>query len=237
MRLTIIILAGIAILAACKEKSQTQFEISGVIKNSNAKKVYLEETPVANMQRIVVDSSAIGKDGAYSLKAKSKEESIFNLRLDANDYPFASVINDAPKVKLNADFNNMKEPYTVEGSTASQIMRDFLLTSSTRMREINTIDQQINSLTIAKTEDSVIQPLVTKRNAIADGLKQYTMQIINSATSPALTLFVLGGYQSMASNPSFHIEGFTNEEISKIINETAKKFPDPPGYCLCEKNI
>ena len=237
MRLTIIILAGIVFLASCKEKSQTQFEISGVIKNSNAKKVYLEETPVANMQRIVVDSSDIGKDGAYSLKAKSKEESIFNLRLDANDYPFASVTNDVPKVKLNADFNNMKEPYTVEGSSASQIMRDFLFTTNTKTQEIYTINQQINNLGSAKTEDSATQSLVAKRNTIAEGLKQYTLQIINSSTGPALTLFVLGGYQSMASNPSFQIEGFTNEEISKIINQTANKFPSHQGIASVKKTF
>jgi peroxiredoxin len=237
MRLTIFILAGIAILASCKEKSQTQFEISGVIKNSNAKKVYLEETPIANIQRILVDSSAIGKDGTYSLKTKSKEESIFNLRLDANDYPFASVTNDAPKLKLNADFNNMKEPYTVEGSKASQIMRDFLFTTNTKTQDIYNINQQINSLVAAKTEDSAIQSLAAKRNEIAEGLKKYTLQLINSSTSPAVTLFILGGYQSIASNPSFQIEGFTNEEISKIINETARKFPSHQGIASVKKTF
>ena len=237
MRLTIIFVAAIGILFSCKEKSQTQFEISGVIKNSNAKMVYLEETPLASMQRIVLDSSAIGKDGSYSLKTKSKEESIFNLRLDAYEYPFASVINDAPKLKLNTDFNNMKELYTVEGSKASQAMRDFLFTSSTRMRDISTAEQQINSLAIAKTADSVIQPLANKRNAEAKDLKQFTLQTVNSSTSPALTLFVLGSYQSMASSPSFHIEGFTNEEISKIINETAKKFPDHQGIASVKKTF
>ena len=237
MRLTIFILAGIAILASCKEKSQTQFEISGVIKNSNAKKIYLEETPIANMQRILVDSSAIGKEGAYSLKTKSKEESIFNLRLDANDYPFASVTNDAPKLKLNADFNNMKEPYTVEGSKASQTMRDFLFTTNTKTQDIYNINQQINSLATAKTEDSAIQSLAAKRNEIAEGLKKYTLQLINSSTSPSVTLFILGGYQSMASNPSFQIESFTNEEINKIINETARKFPSNQGIASVKKTF
>jgi peroxiredoxin len=237
MRLSILFILTAWLLVSCKEKSQKLFEISGTLKNANGKVVYLEETPVATMQRVVLDSSPIKKDGSYSLKVKPKEETIFNLRLDEQVYPFASVINDAPGVKVNADLSNMKDPYTVEGSTASQVMKDYLFESGRRMRDIYSIDRQLDSLKRALVPDSNLTSLKEKRATSAQDLKNYTEQIIQSSQSPALTLFILGSYQSMANNPAFRLEGFSNEEISKIINETVAKFPQHAGIASIKKTF
>ena len=238
MRFMILFIICIGVLASCKEKSsQKLFEISGTIKNSNGKMVYLEETPVATMQRIVLDSSPIKKNGSYSLKVNPKEESLFNLRLDEQVYPFASVINDAPSVKVNSDFSNMKDPYTIEGSKASQEMKDYLNESGKKMRKIYMADRELDSLNRIGASDSSKSTLKEERATGARDLKNYTEQIIQSSESPALTLFILGSYQSMANNPAFRLEGFSNEEISKILNETTAKFPDHAGIASIKKNF
>ena len=237
MRLLILFILSVGLLASCKEKPQKVFEVSGTIKNSNGKIVYLEETPVATMLRVVLDSSPIKKDGSFSLKVKPKEESIFNLRLDDQVYPFVSVINDTTSVKIYSDFSNMNEPYTVEGSKASEVMKDYLYESGKKMRDIYSTDRQLDSLAKAGVPDSSLSTLKEKRGAAAKDLKNYTEQIIQSSQSPALTIFILGSYQTMANNPSFRLEGFSNEEISKIINATAAKFPDHIGIASIKKSF
>ncbi len=68
-------------IASCNNKtSKKKFEITGTLTNSNAQMIYLEEVPMATMQRMVVDSAAVGKDGKYSLKTDATEENIFNIR-------------------------------------------------------------------------------------------------------------------------------------------------------------
>ena len=56
MKNGIILWLVFAILLGCKEQSKEGFEVSGVITNAPASKIYLEEIPVASMQRMVVDS-------------------------------------------------------------------------------------------------------------------------------------------------------------------------------------
>src|SRR5215510_6238555 len=99
---------------SCQHESSKQFEISGHIKNSNGKMVFLQETPLGSGERIIADSSVIGKDGSYSLKAKAAEESLFSLFLKGDVYPFAYIINDVAKIVVNADAENQND-YEVKG--------------------------------------------------------------------------------------------------------------------------
>src|SRR5689334_25065345 len=107
---------------SCKHETPKQFEISGHIKNSNGKMVYLQETPLGSGERIIADSSAIAKDGSYSLKSKATEESLFSLFFKGDIYPFAYIINDAPSIVVNADVQNQYD-YEVKGSDASRSLK------------------------------------------------------------------------------------------------------------------
>ena len=95
----------IGILGSCTGKSsEKKFLVSGTIVNNPAKIIYLEEIPMATMQRMVIDSAVLGKDGKYELKAGIAEDRVYNLRLDQNTYPMAAVINDASKITVDATF-------------------------------------------------------------------------------------------------------------------------------------
>ena len=97
----------IALVAGCKNESGTgKFEVSGTIANSGAKMIYLEELPPVTMLKVVVDSATLGADGKYTLKAKATEATIFNLRLDQQEYPLASVVNDNAKITVNANIKD-----------------------------------------------------------------------------------------------------------------------------------
>src|SRR5687768_15845485 len=101
MKLKFIIPVLLCGLLACKKKDRDYFEVSGTLTNSKAKMIYLEEIPVATMQSIIVDSSQL-RNGRYTLKTTMREATIYNLRLDQNAYPLASVLNDEPTVTVNA---------------------------------------------------------------------------------------------------------------------------------------
>src|SRR5258705_12346727 len=119
----------IFLFSSCKHEAKKQFEVSGTIKNSNAKMVYLEETPLGSGERIIVDSSIVKNDGSFHLRAKTSEESLFNLFLKNEAYPFAFVINDAAKVIVYADAKNPND-YVVEGSPGSKSLKTFSMNAS-----------------------------------------------------------------------------------------------------------
>ncbi|NJK53031.1 MAG: hypothetical protein HC936_09820 [Leptolyngbyaceae cyanobacterium SU_3_3] len=88
--------------------------------------IYLEEIPMATMQRIIVDSAKVDANGRYKLQTGATETGIYNLRLDQNTYPLTSIVNDAPKIMVDAVFSKengqFAESYEVKGSPASQKM-------------------------------------------------------------------------------------------------------------------
>src|ERR1700682_4615664 len=121
MQRWVVVFAAVIVLTSCTGKSsQKGFEVNGPLTNNTAKMIYLEEIPAATMQRIVVDSAMLGKDGKYILKADPGEASIYNLRLDQNGLPFAAVINDVSKITVDVTFskenNRFAENYDVKGS-------------------------------------------------------------------------------------------------------------------------
>ncbi|HWC52874.1 MAG TPA: TlpA disulfide reductase family protein [Chitinophagaceae bacterium] len=237
-----IALAALVLIAACNNKSaKKQFEISGTLTNSHARMIYLEEVPMATMQRVVIDSAVIGKDGKYSLTTGANEETIYNLRLDQSTFPLTSVINDVPAITLNATFSNdsnhVMEQYDVKGSPASGQLKDFMYAFTEKLKNIYDNGYQIDSLQNLHSPDSVVQPLIEKHaKAVAD-IKNYSVQQMNESKNPSLTMFELGYYQTTANNPAFKIEALGDDEVSKIVNELYAKFPSHTGLAQIKNSL
>lgn len=226
---------------ACKNEQKDVFKVSGTITNGTAKTIYLEEVPVATMQRVVVDSAELGADGKFRLEAKPKEQSVYNLRLDQSAYPMAAVINDAASVTVDARFsgqqNQFADNYEVKGSGASQQLKDFMKAFNNELQKIYIISQQGDSLQKAGAPDSLIAPLVAGHSDIAERLKRMLLDAVEASKSPALTMFELGYYQTTANNPAFGLQGLDNAEVTRIVNEAAGKFPDHPGVASVSRGL
>lgn len=222
-------------------ESEKKFSVTGTISNSNAKMIYLEKIPAATMQPMVSDSAKIEKNGSFSLKADAGESVVFNLRLDQSRYPVASVINDAEKVKLNIQLskenNEFAEKYEVEGSPASQQMKDFMYTFNNELQKIFGIARRADSLQKTGAEDSVLFPLMAEQKILADNVKKYAEEALSKANDPALIMFELGYYQSTANGSGFGLESLSDEQVSKIVDETAKKFPSHQAIAAIKASL
>lgn len=229
MRLrTLFVITTLLLLASCKNEEGNKLTVTGTIKNREARMIYLEETPVATMQRIIKDSALIPKDGKFTLKANPEEESIFNLRLDNDVYPFVSLINDANKISVEADFAKTGEFYTINGSAASEAVRQYLTHSGELMRDIYYFDKGIDSLKKTSSDSAYIAATM-KRNEQVEALKKYTEESIRNAKSPSLAMFILSTYQGIANNPGFKIVPLDNTEVGSILNELTTRFPQHHG--------
>lgn len=242
MKKELIVFVIIASLVSCKDQpSQKEFEVNGTIGNNTAKMIYLEQIPVATMQPVTVDSAIIGKDGKFLLKTEANEATVYNLRLDRGVYPIASVINDTSKVTVNATLSKenslFAENYEVKGSRASQKMKDFMYAFNGMLQAIFYNSRHADSLQKSEAADSILAILQDERTKIASNLKNLTLESIGSSGNPALTMFELGYYQSTANNPAFQLEAFNNDEVSKIVDEVAGKFPSHKGVELVKKSL
>lgn len=229
LKLFVASLTATLLISCADSSSEKKFSVSGTISNSSAKIIYLEKIPAATMQPLLSDSAVIGKDGKYSLKADTGESVVYNLRLDQSNYPVASVINDVEKIKLdiklNKENNEFAEKYEVEGSPASQQMKDFMYAFNNDLQKIFILARQSDSLKNIGAADSLLFPLMAEQKILADKVKKYAEEALSKANDPALILFELGYYQSTANNAGFGLEPFSNEQVNEIVNRTADKFP------------
>ena len=239
-------IATVAVIAvllfSCKGKSDEKaFEVSGTITNNSATMIYLEHLPMATAQATVVDSARLGKDGKYALKSGSLESSVFNLRLDRSAYPFASVINDVKKVTVNVTFSKenkeFPEKYEVKGSDASNKMKDFMFAFNSQLQGIYFKDQLADSLQKAGASDSAIMALQTERSKLANDARALLDSSLRQSDNPALTMFVLGYYQSTANIAGYQLAGLNESEVKKIIDELAAKFPAHTRLAEIKKSL
>ena len=229
-------------LISCKEKSTEKiFEVSGTITNNSAKMIYLEQLPMATMQALLIDSVIVGKDGSYSLKAGVTEASVFNLRLDKSNYPFASVINDVKKITVDVTFNKdnkeFPDKYEVKGSEASNQMKEFMYAFNNQLQAIFFKDRAIDSLQKAGGIDSMVMVLQNEQMAIAADSKTLFDSSMKKSNNPALSMFLLGYYQNTANNPNYKLTALAIEEVKKIVDDLAVKYPSNTGVVAIKNQL
>ena len=207
-------------LLSCKHETSKQFEVSGHIRNSNDKMIYLQETPLGSGERIIVDSSIIGKDGSYALKAKSTEESLFSLFFKDEIYPFAYVINDVPKIVINADAQNQTD-YEVKGSDASRSLKEFSVKASGKWSALYALGHEIDSLIKSGVPDSSsrVRSINEQGTSQLDDLKRYVSGFIKGSNDPIASSWAL----------STNSQVFSMDDYQALLNGIVTKFPVHKG--------
>lgn len=233
-RFTLVIIAA-ALLTGCKDKGETEkkFTVKGQISNNTARMIYLEEIPMTTMRPALVDSFTIGKDGKFEVHALATEARLYNLRLDQNQYPVTSVINDADKIELDIRFNpantQFAESYEVKGSKASTQMKEYMIAFNGKLQEIFYNSQQGDSLMRAKAPDSVLTVLQTNIMNASAAARKLTDDAIKNSTNPAFSMFIISYYQSSAGNPGYNLMPMERADVVKVVNDAAAKYPDHKG--------
>ena len=226
---------------SCKDEGGERFKVSGKIQNAEGKMVYLEEISIGTMRPVTVDTAALGADGSFSLSSPMGEAAIYNIRVDENDYPVASLINDKPSVELDATMSKenkmFPEKYEVKGSPASQTMKEFMKAFNDKLKSIFDATREADSLRSIVAKDSLINLKAQFAATTARELKEYTLAEIKKSKNAALTLFELGYYQSSANNPNTGLPPIDNNEVMEIINNAVKDNPDHISLAGLKKNL
>ena len=205
---------------SCKHDASKQFEVSGHIKNSNGKMVYLQETPLGSGERVIADSSVIGKDGSYSLKTKAAEESLFSLFFKGEIYPFAYIINDVSEIVVNADAQ-IQNDYEVKGSDASKSLKEFSLKASGKWSTLYALGHEIDSLVKSGVPDSsiTVRSINQQGTTQLDDLKNYVGGFIKTSNDPITSTWAL----------STNSQVFSMDDYQALLNGIVTKFPAHKG--------
>jgi peroxiredoxin len=217
-------------IVSCNSKEGTAFTVQGVVKNSDANTIYLEQN-LANKERpLIIDSSKIAVDGSFQLNTTSKEEGIYSLRAGHAKLPFAVLINDSKKIMINADLSRPQDSaYTVSGSEASQQLIAFDRMVGQQLSLLGKYSQHYDSVMKARTLDSATQRKMlsedsTNYEAAAEQMKNYVLNLSEKTHSPSLLTYAVTTFQQISEH--YGMSGFTPTEVAAIVNQALTRFPE-----------
>lgn len=213
------------LLVSCNGEKKNKFTVSGNIKNSTVKTIYLEEEVITTGQRQVRDSAQLDDKGNFVLETNATGENLFNLRLQTEAYGFVSLINDKEKIQVDVDFKPEKDFYSVSGSPASQGIKEFLNAFNESLRNIYELKKKadsLNNITGERGKQSNDNELLSDAKK---ELKTATERQVQQSDNATKALFILRAYQSTAANSGFNIDPFNNPDLLALLNELVLKFP------------
>jgi peroxiredoxin len=226
MRKIVLSLLVISLLASCKEKDSKTFTVSGVLHNVPSKVVYIEESDITTGKKTLKDSSIIAADGKFSISLNAPKDAVYNLLLQNDVSQFVTLINDASKISVDADFTKQTDFYNVTGSKASKSIQEYLAKISGMQKDRFNIYFQIDSIKRNNGDSSLAQGLNIQEKQISNDEKTFTQQTVQQATNSSLALFILSTYQGMARDPNFRVNGFTDTEVVALLSDMLNKFPE-----------
>src|SRR3954470_17009831 len=182
----------LSLLASCSSTEDVPFVVEGSVRNAGAKTIYLEENKPGKERPVILDSAQLDKEGHFKLNARSKEESLYSLRVGQGMFPFAIVVNDSKKITVDADLARKENTYTVQASKASQEILDFDQRLSRQGRAMSALTMAMDSVgqnspsdsASQRTFDSTRNSLYTEYETVAAQLKDYTRNLIDKSNSP-----------------------------------------------------
>lgn len=220
---------------ACAAKDGVKtFEVEGSVKNSTAKTIYLEEN-IPEGRPTIMDSAELKPGGTFRLKAPTKEEALYQLRLAGKLVPFALLVSDRDKISVQADLANTTQPYTVQGSPATEALLAFDKKTYEQGLKIFTLGSKVDSLMKAHVPDSVVSTDYAKVEASAVELKAFAQDFFAKSTSPVVTLYALSSFQNTSSN--LGIKGFSKGEMANIVAAASAKFPAHTALQTVKKSM
>jgi peroxiredoxin len=211
----IICLLFIAVmLGACSSNNNKTFTIRGEIKNAPATPVYLELVAFNNTPPQVIDSMTV-KDGKFSFKGKTTEESLLQIRFpELQGAPLLFVVNDKNNISLKGQWG-ITASYRYEGSPASERLRK-MIDSLTVIQYKMMTDTATSGLS-----DSLLALKEMERVQLAKSFKDFTVKTLQTDESPVVSLFAAS--MSMGENAV---------ENEALFNGLQKRFPKHSGVAM-----
>ncbi|MBM3431487.1 MAG: AhpC/TSA family protein [Bacteroidetes bacterium] len=229
------------LIQSCKLKNGPGLQVNGTLQDTTFTLLYLEEVPMETNQPTIVDSVRPDQSGQFTLQAPAAEDRVYFIRPARQSYPLFAVINDSKQIDVKVKFERidgqLSPAYTVKGSTASEQIHDFSADLNEDLRAIIKDRMALDTLLQKNKPDSIINPI---RKKMIDRTKSLSILVdsqLSLAATPSAYMFILGTYQSAASNPIFSLELFSMERIKEGLVKLGGKFPNHTGLATFRRKL
>lgn len=224
-----LLLIAVAMMTACSNKDKDVLEVKGSLEHveqiaanypgvvsNGLVKLALYEIPMGGEAApVLLDTLTIPvTQKNFRLKgAALNNGALYNLTI--GDGPVLPLINDSKQIEVAIDFSNKSRFYTVQGSPASEQLKDFIFTYNDQRSSVEKQMQALDSLKHFQAGDSIVMAATTKKNQALNALNTYLKSFLNNAQQSTVASFALGrAAQTMPIT-----------DFESALNQLTQKFP------------
>lgn len=142
---------------------------------------------------------------------------------------------------MNAVFSKentqFPESYEVKGSAASREMKEYMTAFNDKLQLIIADARKYDSLSGSGGSDNILKTIEDNVSKTADEVRSLTLNALKKSGNAALSMFILGYYQSTSNMQGSGLKGLSNEEVIQIVNEASAKFPEHQGLIAIKSSL
>lgn len=230
-----VVFASLLFFWSCSNKQNDRFEVAGKIDGMpDDVLVYLEEIGLNNELKIV-DSTRSNHKGGFLLKgARGGEQKLYRVKMGNK---WVLVIDDAPEVTINADWNKLESDYTTKGSAGSASLSKLLKNIYGYDKRITELHYTIENLSIdPAANDSVITLAQADLEKVNEEQSKFMMAYAD--TTKYLPVAILAAFRSDLEQEPEGIKQLMASLDKRFANQTmAKEFKQYLSEALNKKSI
>ncbi len=215
MKRVLFLFTLVLIFSACNNKSK--FSVSGVIKDSNEKYIYINLLDVDTP--ILLDSAKISRNGSFRFNIKASGEDFYQLGISPTNF---ITLLAGPGEKINLIFNgkNLFENYKITGSAGSEKLQTLDLTLSETRRKLDSLSSVYTAASKESGFDIKGPLLEAEFNDVIRAQRKYNIAfILNNLTSLAS---IKALYQRI--NPETYVLNDQHDlQYLKIVTDSLKR--------------
>ena len=211
-------------LTACAHKDG-RFTVSGKIKNVSSGTLLLQKLSYQSADFKTIDSSAINKDGNYTLSGLDSQQNLYVLSYKNN--PTVILINDTKNISIDFDPNGFHYP-DVKTSDATKQLYTFIKNFWQNDSALSITYQQLDALNKNGSQDSVsVNRLQAAYRTQLNNLTGIITGFIKSSNNPAAICFALDKAR-IAIAP---------EALIALVENASKQFPRHTGIAAFKSQL
>ncbi len=226
MKRLVYVLLAVVLFAACKQKDNGAFVVSGKIEHSGPALVYLQELPLDGSAPVIVDSAMLSSNGNYELRSIAKDQGLYFVGVQNG--PQAIFINDNGQIRINLNAQNFRNPQ-IEGSDATKNLYAFINSYLEKDSAVRSTYKEANTIQNQPGSDSAFAVLQTKGQQQINDLTNYVTKFVKESNSPAAIHFAISeAAQSQMMN---------EQQLLELATSASNKFKDNAALALLKSRL
>lgn len=222
-------LAALSLLAALSSCQSSKVKITGRFVGSKADMVYLEQ--VGTLEQTIIDSMKLGEDGTFAMKVDNgtPTPTLYNIIYDNERIPLLLMAGD--RITLRSAGNAIRN-YTVEGSSESELLREF---NKSYIESALKLNDAVSRYTAGDIDDEQRREIAREYTAIYRDIKRNQLRFIVEHKDRIAAVYAL---HQRLPNDAYLFNGDSDVVYYRTVVEAIEQsYPESPYLPILRSQI